>query len=180
MTIGHFASASERQPLGACPERVARRHDDGMAPRIVGERHQLGAARQRLGGDADVGLAVERASARSPSGSTGAAPGARRGTPCGRRDRLGQRVARLRVRGGDRQRARSVSAYCSASRLMFSARAACARRCATSSVPGSVNPSRRLPRRTKISTPQLVLEVLDVLADARLRRVAARLLPRSG
>ena len=172
--IGCSASSSRRQRLagiGAPGQRVAGRHDDRVVPLVEREGHECGMAFQRLGRDRDVGLAgLQQRDDLGRAGLVQHQVHARKGlleAP----HHLGQRVARLGVRGGDHQAAAvavgellgdaldvaGVDQHALDDRDQLPARLG--------------QPEQALAAAHEQLDAELVLEILDVLADARLRGV---------
>jgi hypothetical protein len=145
------------------------RHDHRVLPSIVGERDEPGVGLERIGGDADVGLAVEQDRRNLLRARLVQDEAHVRERLLEARDDGRQRVARLGVRGRDLEDA------------LVSARQA----------PGDLREVLRLQQHAPDDLDRLlagfreaeqplaaaheqlhaefVLEVLDVLADARLR-----------
>ena len=80
-------------------------HHDHVLPFVAGQRDEVLGLGQRLGGQADVGGAVQQHLHDLVGRALVQAHLHLREAAAQLRDRLGQDVARLRVRGGDRQRA---------------------------------------------------------------------------
>ena len=91
--------ASQR-PRG---QRVVRRHDHAVGPLVAGQRHQVGVVGQRFGGHADVGFAGQQQFGHLLGRALVQAQRHLRVHGAEVAHGWRQRIARLRVRGGDRQ-----------------------------------------------------------------------------
>ena len=90
---------------GAVEQRVAGGHDHAVRPAVAGQRDELVVLREGFGGDADVGLAVEQQLGDLLGRALVQIQGDLREQRAEVAHRGGQGIARLRVGGGNRQRA---------------------------------------------------------------------------
>ena len=157
--------------LADLAERMAVRHDDGAMPAIAGQAHEAGEHRARAGGDGEID-AIGGREIRDLFGISlvQVQPHLRIFVAEALEHRR-QHVTRLRVRGGDRQRAGVVLAQLRGQRL-DAARLAHDLRGAVDHLGAGVGrPHQRAALAFEQLEAELVLELLELLADAGLRGV---------
>ena len=146
------------------------RRDDHAVPLVAGQRDELREVGERLGRDADVDLAARRL-----LGHLHRIALVQHDLDLGvaRRElaqHLRQHVARLRVRGGDRQRAGVLAAEFVGDALQVRDLAHRAPRGRDDDLAGGRERRQPLALAHEHRQAELVLELADLLADARLRR----------
>ena len=152
-------------------QRMARGHEDHAVPVVARQRGELREVGERLGGDAEVGVAARgllrhlaRVALVQHQPHLGIARG--EGLEHGR-----QHVAGLRVGGGDRELAFVLAAELLGDALQVGHLGERAARGRDDDLAGRGEPREPLAGAHEHLHAELVLELADLLADARLRRV---------
>ncbi len=152
----------------AC-ERVTRRHDHAAVPLVAGQRDELRILGDLLGGDGEVGLAAQHHLANLRGVSLVEDQLHVGVTVLERRDRPGQRVARLGMRGGDGEGACAVVRELRAGALQVRGLGEDALGDRQHRAPGLGDRGEALAVAHEDLHPQLAFEVLDLARDPGLR-----------